>query len=355
MRKHIFKLAVLPMALAMLQGCQDEAVVFEKEPLQVSAYEVTKPVENQYRNFKGTVSPADLTPMSFRIEGELDAILVKTGQKVKKGEMLAKLDDSKLRQQMADAQAQYELAVRQLGRGMDLVRKKMISQSEFDELTANKRIAEVSYETAKNNLEYTRLVAPFDGYVAEVPKESFESVTPGETVVNVYRDDVVRVRIGVSDIVLASLNPDIGSRDIKIPTKFSGDERQFTLKYYEHSTEPSSGANAFEFWLEMPQVEPAILPGATANLDIDLLEAGLTLTQGYEIPVTALDAGNQKGEFFIWKYVDGNVQKQNVEVIQVKSNGVIVSKGVRKGDLLVNSSLKKLRDNAAVKLVGGEE
>ncbi|WP_375748185.1 efflux RND transporter periplasmic adaptor subunit [Vibrio sp. HN007] len=355
MRKRNLKFALLPLAVATLIGCGEEVIERERAPLTVSTFEVQKPLENQYRNFKGTVMPADLTPISFRIEGELESILVKTGQKVKKGELLAKLDDSKLKQQLADSQAQYELAVKQHSRGKDLIKRKMISQSELDELTANRRIAEVNFKVASNNLEYTRLTAPFDGFVSEVPKESFESVTPGETVLNVYRGDVVRVRISISDVVLAAINPDDETREYQIPTRYSGDERDFILKYYEHSSEPSEGSNAFEFWLEMPQVSPPILPGSTANLDVDMLEAGLAVVQGYEVPMTAIDAGEKPGEFFIWKYVDGVVHKQNVDVIKVHSSGAVISQGVKQGDQLVSSSLNKLRNEASVVVVGEEQ
>lgn len=354
MANKLFKYAALPLSVALLAGCGQDTVVRERAQTMVSTYEVQKPIQNQYRNFKGTVAPADITSLSFRIEGELQGIVVKTGQHVHKGDLLAQLDDSKLRQQLADAQAQYELAVKQQSRGQDLRKKKMISPSELDELTANRKIAQVAYEVAKNNLEYSRLVAPFDGFVSEIPKESYESVNPGETVLSVYRDDVVRVRVGVSDIVLATIDPDDDTREYAIPTRFSGDERQFAVNYYEHSSEPVSGGNAFELWLEMPQVEPPILPGTTANLDVDMLAAGLSYTQGYSVPMTAIDAGDKHGEFYIWKYRDGTVHKQGVEIVKVTSEGAIISKGVQSGEQLVNSNLKKLRDKAMVTIVGKE-
>ena len=346
--KNVKKYAAMALLLGLLQGCQDEMVIRERKPLEVSTYTVEQPLETQYRDFKGTVIPADLTPLAFRIEGELEAIPVRTGQKVKKGELLARLDDSKMRQQLADAQAQYELAIKQHKRGQDLIKKKMISQSELDELTANKRIAEVNYKVAKNNLEYTRLVAPFSGYVSEVPKESFESVNPGETIVSIYRDDVVRVRIAISDTVLATIDPDSRNRNISLKTTFSGDHKERYLSYYEHSSEPVEGGAAFEILMQMPQVEPPILPGASANMEVDLAAAGLSMMTGYQIPMTALDAGRKDGEFYIWKLVDGKTQKKAVNVTQIKEDGAIVPKGVIQGDVLVNSNLRRLREGAAV-------
>ncbi|PJC86639.1 efflux RND transporter periplasmic adaptor subunit [Vibrio sp. HA2012] len=347
-------LVVITMVLGMVQGCKGNSETRSRKPLEVSTYKIEKPLENQYRNFKGTVIPADMTPLSFRVEGELDIIPVRTGQKVKKGDLLAHLDDRKLRQQLADAEAQYELAVKQYQRGKGLLGKKMLSQSEMDELTANKRIAEVSYKVARNNLSYTRLVAPFNGYVSEVPKKSFESVNSGETVVSIYRDDVVRVRVGISDTVLATINPSSELRDFRIKTTFSGDKNSYFLNYYEHSSEPVASSNAFEFLLQMPQVETPILPGTSASLDVDMLATGLSTVTGYLVPMTALNPGRNAGEFYVWKLKDDRVEKVVVHVVKVTNEGAVINRGVKQGDILVNSGLSQMRDDVVIVTVEKE-
>ncbi|GLO63217.1 membrane protein [Vibrio sp. MACH09] len=348
MKQAMSKLAILTVGLVLLQGCKDQAVITDDAPLTVSTFAIEKPIENQFRNFKGQVMPADLTPLSFRIEGELQSIAVRAGQQVKKGQVLAQLDDDKLRQKLTDARVQYELALKQFRRGSDLLKRKMVSQSEYDELTANLRLAEVTFQTAKNNVNYTKLLAPFDGYISDVPKKSFESVSPGEMILSIFRGDVVRVRIAISDTVLSMINPDREVRNYEVKTTYSGDDNQYILSYYEHSSEPAEGSNAFEFWLEMPQVSPAILPGTSASLDVDLLEAGLGTLQGYQVPMTALDAGKNQGEFYVWKVTNNMVNKMPVEIVQINSQGAVVSKGIKVGDQVVNTHLRKLRDNAVV-------
>lgn len=354
MDNNWFKRIALLFSLTLLSACSEEAPVGERVTTTVSLFEVQQPVDTQYRHFKGTVVPADLTALSFRIQGELQNILVKSGQHVHRGELLAQMDDSKLRQQLADAQAQYQLALKQEQRGQELRDKQMISASELDELSANRKIAHVAYRVAENNLAYSQLIAPFDGFISAIPKETYESVAPGETVLTLYRDDVVRIRVGVSDSVLAMINPAIDRHAYQIKTTFFGDDREFTVNYYEHSSEPVEGGNAFALWLEMPQAEPPILPGSSANLDVDMLAVGLSQLQGYLVPMTAIDAGVQPGEFFVWRYSDGVVHRQPVDIIQVNSRGVIISHGLRQGDKVVVSKLKKLREDAAVTIVGKE-
>lgn len=350
MKYKISKLALLPFLVLFLSSCQKTDQTIEKPDLVFSGFTVQHSVENQYRNFKGAVIPADLTPLAFRIGGELTEVFVKAGQKVKKGQLLAKLDDSRLQQQLIDAKAQYELAVKQQQRGQSLSQQNMISASELDELTANKRIAEVRNKSAANQLNYSKLYAPFNGYISDIPKKSHESVNPGETIVSIYRDDIVQIRIGVSDVVLAMINPTAKTKQYDIRTTFAGESRSFMINYQEHTSEPVEGGNAFEIILEMPQVSPAILPGSTANLDVDMAQAGLNPVTGYQVPMTAIDAGDQHGQFYIWKYIDGNAHKQEVEITEINQDGAVIIKGLAQGDIIINSNLKKLRDDAPVKI-----
>lgn len=336
------------LAMFLLFACQDKSTIKTPSPLIVNTFTVQDAIDIRYRTFKGTVVPADLTPLSFRLEGELDGISVRTGQKVKKGQLLAQLDDSKLKQQFADAQAKYQLAKKQLQRGQKLSTTKMISKSALDELISTAQMTEVNFKIAENNLKYSQLTAPFSGYIAEVPKQSFESVKPGETILTLYRDDIVRVHIDISNSVLAAINPDMNKQKQKVTTTFSNDPQIYTLHYYQHTSEPASGESAFQLWLEMPQVKPRILPGTSANINVDMLQASLHVVSGYQVPMTVLDAGNKDNEFYIWKFIDGKVHKQVVDVIQINKEGAIIKSGLKNGDVLVSSNLRKLRENAIV-------
>ncbi|GAL04417.1 probable Co/Zn/Cd efflux system membrane fusion protein [Photobacterium aphoticum] len=194
------------LSLAMLQGCQQDEGITPPAPLTVSTVTVTESVASQYRRFNGQVDAAELTPLAFRVEGELKQITVRTGQRVTQGQTLAVLDADKFDQQLRDAKVQFELATKQLQRGRELHSRNMVSNAELDELIANQRLTQVQYASAKARVGYTHLTAPFNGVVAEVPKEAFEAVTPGETVVSLYQDDRVYINIPVSDTVIAMIN-----------------------------------------------------------------------------------------------------------------------------------------------------
>ncbi len=348
--KHLF--FIWPaVALILLTGCQSDNQDTSEQPLYVSAVSVGSPVKSQYRAFKGLVVPAEQTPIAFRRAGEIQHVLVKAGDLVKKGQMLAKLDDSKEKQAVNDAEAQYSLAIRQLKRGEELYGRQMISKAELDELTANKELAEANFYSATNQLNYTRLFAPFSGKVSDVFKERFERVAAGESVLELYQNNLVYVRIELSDNVLAQVNPNSENMSYKPRATFSGVTNSYSLDYLEHTSEPNAETQTYELYLTMPQPEKEILPGTSLNVMVDMVEAGISSIDGYMVPITTLQAGRESNQFSVWKVESDRVANVPVHISQVNGQGAIVSSGVKQGDVLVTSNLRKLRDGKHVEVV----
>lgn len=86
------KMSFAVLSMMVLAGCQEPPQQQITAPLAVSSLTVEQSVTSQYRTFKGQVEAAENTPLAFRVEGELQRVLVKSGQQVKKGDLLAELD-----------------------------------------------------------------------------------------------------------------------------------------------------------------------------------------------------------------------------------------------------------------------
>jgi RND family efflux transporter MFP subunit len=341
-------LCVVSAAFLLLQGCSPNIKHREKPPLVLDTVTVPAPIETQFRVFNGTVIAPNLTPLSFRLEGEILDVIVQEGEQVKKGQVLAILDDSRLVQALNDAQARLELTARQLERGKELRTREMLSSSELDELQANYRLAVANAKLAEVQLGYTRIKAPVDGIISQVSKQDFERTAAGETVVSIYQSNVVYVEISVSDTVLTRLKPLLNVLNYQPLAHFSGYEGSYPLAYLEHTSELNPESQTYQFWLKMPQITPKILPGTNVQVRVDMVKAQISLLQGYALPMTALDSGDKPDQFKVWKIQNAKVTAIPVEVSQVKSNGVIVTSGVREGDVIVNSNLRKLREGMTI-------
>lgn len=353
MKRSFYSLLVLP--LLVLTGCQDDNAPEVSTPLFISGFTVEAPITQQLRTFKGLVVPAEQTPMAFRVTGEIEKVLVNAGDMVKKGQLIAQLENSKAKQEVNDAKAQYELASKQYQRGKELNRREMISKAELDELFANKALAQATYNASKNQYRYTRLTAPFDGKVLNVHKEQFERAAAGEPIVDMYQNDKVYVRIELSDNVLAMINPEANHKMYRPMTTFSGVSGSYSMTYLEHTSEPNAETQTYEMYLSMPQPEVEILPGTSATVNVDMVKAGISLVDGFQVPVTALQAGQENGRFYVWVIDQNQAKKVPVTIRKISGDGAIIASGISQGEVLANSNLRKLRDGKSVMLMENQD
>nr|WP_117234226.1 efflux RND transporter periplasmic adaptor subunit [Vibrio maerlii] len=329
-----------------LMACKPQAEHRPVVDIKVETFVVAPAIEKQSRTFNAQTVAAELTPLAFRLDGEISSVSVQEGERVIKGQTLATLDDSRLKQSLADAEARYRLASKQLKRGKELRGNNMISAAELDELSANYKLTTANLESAKARLKYTRLKAPFDGVISAVDKKKFENVTPGETVVSIYQDDKVYVKIEVSDSVLATLNPQNRSQDGYQPdVEFSGHGGDFQLSYLEHTSELSPETQTYEIWMAMPQVKPRVLPGTSARVLVDMAEAGLATYRGFQVPMQAIESGREPQEFYVWKLENNLAKRYPVAVDQINSRGAIVVSGIEAGDIIITTNQRRLKQD----------
>ena len=161
------------------------------------------------------------------------------------------------------------------------------------------------------------------------------------------------MRIQVSDSILAAISPDMRSSSYRPNATFGGIEGSYPLTYLEHTSELHPQSRTYEFWMSMPQLETPLMPGTSVTVNVDMAKAGLSDVQGYQLPMTTLQAGSAANEFYVWKFEDGQAYKNLVEVEKISGQGALIAHGVEQGDQLINSNLRKLRDG--MKLSGKAE
>ncbi|MGL6313743.1 efflux RND transporter periplasmic adaptor subunit [Vibrio sp. WXL103] len=347
---RLFKLTALSAAMTSiaLSGCSPVVEHREKPTQIIETISMDVTVEGQERIFNGQVVPAELTPLAFLRHGEIKKIAVAEGQLVKQGQVIAILDDDTAQEQLADANARMQLAARQLSRGRELKQSNMVSEAELDELSANYKLAMANLNLAKNQVNYTKLRAPFDGMVSEVFKQDFEQVNVGEPVVSLYDPTLVYVEITIPDAILARTQTGTAKRSTYRPdAQFAGDSATYQLSYLEHTSELHSSSQSYQMWLTMPQPEKTIVPGTSVSIAVDLNQAGLDYSSGFVVPMTAIDADQHS--FYVWRVEDSAVFRTPVQVDRVDHKGAVVTHGLNLGDTIANSNLRKLREGMIIK------
>ena len=339
-------IAMLAAALVLV-ACERAPVVPEPS-LTVTVYRVGAAVVKGERTFHGRVAPADLTRVAFRIPGKISKLPVQAGQRVVAGQVIAEIEDSIQRQVLADAQAQHELSRRQLGRARKLFDIDALTPAQKDELDAAFRLAEANLGLAQAQLSYTVIRAPFNGIVADVNKELFEAVAPGETVVSVYRDDRVDVLVDIPDDLPAQFHRAPNRRAYQPEVMFAGNPQTYTMRILKGSGARDPKTQAFQLWFTMPANGGQFPPGLPVTVKADLAKAGFGSDAGMMVPVTALDPTSEPGVFRVWRYAAGTVEPLAVEVERISREGALVTGNLAAGDLVVTSSLYRLSAGLSV-------
>lgn len=161
----------------------------------------------------GEVTAARKAEMSFKVTGYLEKILVREGQLVKKGDILATLEtrDFQLRVDQASARSElakvtFRNAQKELEREKQLKEEKVATDASFDRSTAsyeqarlNELVAGLDLTQAKRSLEDTKLLAPYDCVIAERYKDEREFIKDGTPMFKIYDLDVPEIKLEAAE------------------------------------------------------------------------------------------------------------------------------------------------------------
>ena len=342
-------------SLALLAACQraDDALVPEIRPVRVITIESR--AASGVVSLTGSVQAQTEINESFRIDGRLVERTVDIGDKVKPGQLIARLDPQNeesglqaARAQLAAARAQLVEARNNHARMRELVAEDAVSRASFDQAVALLKTAESQVEAvqsqvslAENRLSYTRLVANVAGVVTARGPEPGEVVSAGRMIIQVAgegaRDAVFDVPAQVKDS--APRNPNITvalSSDPKVTA--AGRVREVSPR-----ADPVTGT--FAVRVRLIDAPPAMRLGSTVTGRMPLSEA-----LAIEVPASALVRADGKTAVWVVDQASSTVSLRNVQLSGGDANSVQVAAGLNPGDVVVIAGVQALRPGQKVRV-----
>ena len=185
---------ILWCAVCLMTACGGEKA---EQPLHSVMTVKPQGAEGQSeRSFAGVVKENAETSLGFRTGGTIEQILVKEGDRVRQGQLLARLDAKDYQLQVNAVQIQYDQMKAEVERLRLLFEGNSLSANDYEKATSGLEQLGVQLQQAKNQLSYTRLYAPCDGFVRSVEHERAEMVGGGTAVITLL--DVKRMEVEVS-------------------------------------------------------------------------------------------------------------------------------------------------------------
>ena len=359
-----FTLCLLVPILAAF-GCGKE----EKPPEVIRSIRWIKVVETttmQVRMISGTTKPVDQTALSFAVGGTVEKVEVKLGEQVKKGQVLAELDQlpfvlgvrdadaelSKTQAIVVERRANYE-------RYVALYESNNASKAELDEARASfdsaksqVKAAMAKLGLARRDLRKTRLIAPFNGTISVKEIEPFVEVPVGRAVFGLDGEESgFEVSAAVPDLLLISLS--LGDEaDVVFPTLNNRRVRGVITELGSRSRT----ASTYPVTVQLQEQFPELRSGMSVEVAFEFMpqsETGEIIVTGLAVPIAAILMGAEKATFvFIYDEKSSTVKKTQIKVLNLRENDVIVEpETLKAGDILVTAGAQFLTDGQKVNLM----
>ena len=272
------------------------------------------------------------------VAGRVSQILFREGERVTRGQVLVKLDDSVQKADLDRARANLTLAKTKHERSIDLRNKGFISSQALEEAENNSKVAQADSELMSARIGKTALVAPFSGTIGLRQVSVGDYVKEGQDLVNLESIDPLKVDFRVPELALSLL------RD--------GQLLQITLdalpdKAYDGKVvaiNPLIDANgrAVSIRAQVPNRDGKLRPGMFARVRLFTSDNKDTIV----VPEESLfPLGEDK---YVYKVVDGKAARQKIEIGQRREGKVEVLNGLVPEDVVVTAGVIKLREGVPV-------
>lgn len=298
--------------------------------------------------FTGKTKPDIEANLAFRVSGQVMRVLVKEGDFVRKGQVVAEMDSRDYEVQLAAAQAEYKQIKADAERVMALYAEGNTTASNYDKARYGLQQIEQKLANCRNQLSDTRLRSTMDGCVQELYHQSGETVSAGMPVLSIFNDKKVEVEINVS----ASDHANLG--------RFTSFSCSFNVKGNEvfplEVERVNQEANSMQLYTVRLRFKPGadmrgITPGMTT---IVYAEVGDDASQGaVYVPTSAVvQTDSNSAHVFIYDAKSSVVRQRSVKVDGVTRDGFMrVKYGLDGGETVVASGANSITDGQKVSVI----
>ena len=292
--------------------------------------------------YPGRTKSVAQSEVAFKVAGTLKSIPVKVGSAVRKGQVIAQLDDHDYQVQLKATRAEYESTKAECERIIALYQDNGTSENNYDKARYGLEQITQKLQHAEDQVNNCKITAPFDGYVATIYHEQGETVGAGMAVISVFASHQMEVIINVpaADYQRRNLVDKFTATFAAIP----GEVFPLTL------ANVAARANVnqlYEVHLQFDRDVTQITPGMTAMVDLQLKPIEYF---SIHIPAGAVFA-DAEGTSYVYVYDDAShqIHKRKVSVMSLNPEGdAVIGDGLNQGEKIVSSGVHHLTDGETV-------
>ncbi len=330
-----------------LSGCgeapeSDDAQ--EEAGTPVAAVELVRRDLSRQLSTSATVEPKSRIRLAARTSGTLEAVRVEEGDRVEAGELLAQLDLSQEKAELARAEAQKEQAEQEYRRTDRLLSNELVSPSEYERQRTNLRVAESERLLWESRVAFGRITAPRDAVVTARYIEPGEAVEAQETLFELTAMDELVLRLGVSELDVTHLE-----RGQTVPVRLDARpdlEMEGVIRRIFPQAESSSRLITVEVALPRDATDNGVLPGFLARVRMPIDERPDVIA----VPPSAI--GEDGDEHYVYVIDDDRLHRRTIERGATRGQWTEVSAGLEEGEIVLATNPIDMNDGDRVRIVG---
>ena len=321
----------------------DEALAtldVKKEEALVSVLTVKDTVFSHYLEIQGSVNTKENILVQPEFQGTLVSLNVKAGQRVSKGQVLGKIDDAGLSQQVASLENQYALAKTTFERQKNLWSQKIGSEMQYLQAQTQMISAQRGVAQIKAQLEKTILKAPFTGTIDEVFVEKGQVVAPSQ-------QGLMRI-VNLSNMYVSTSVPETYIGKLKVGTEVDvfltslGKTYKGKVRQIGNFVNPNN--RSFGIEVSVPNPENLLRPNQVANLKItDYFSKNAIV-----VPTNVIQEDGEKNKF-VYTAINvsgktGIAKKVIVKLGQSSNNVTEILSGLSAEAIIVSEGANAISD-----------
>ena len=342
-------------SVALFTGCiEQEEKTIEKPKVKIVKILDLNDSEKFLESFEypAQVEALQDTTMAFEVSGKIVKFYYKEGQKVKKGAVIAKLDDTVFKANYNSAKANFNQANIDYQRYKTLFKSNSVAKVELERQRQNLDVRKAALQVAKKNLDETKLVAEFDGIMAKKMVDDFARVTAKQAIIRLQNNSSYKIKFFVPENDILQIKGELSPKYISSVANFyvtlgNNKDKKYEAQLIDISTTAEKVTRTFEATLEMKaQKNVNILPGMTAQVKA---VAKKSSQKRVFIPYKSVFS-DDTGYSFIWIVNEDNkVEKQQIKTGAVSGDSVEVLGGLDEVSRIVSSGVRFLESGDEVK------
>lgn len=300
---------------------------------------------------QGSVSTKQNIVVFPEYSGVLSNVYVKEGQSVKKGQILAKIDDGGLKQQLAQLQIQADLAKTTYERQQRLWDQKIGSEIQYLQYKSSYEAQQKAVSQLQEQLEKTIVRAPFSGIIDDIITDEGSFVSPGiSQLLRIINLDDMYIDTNVPERYISDI-----TKDKEVMVEFPVLGKTVVSKIRQTGNYINPANRTFKVEVYVPNAGDHIKPNLTAKLKIN----DYTNPKAILIPQSIISE-NALGQQYVYIITNksgnkGTAKQVIIETGRTQGDYIEILSGLENGDEIIDEGARSVEDGQEVKILVVED